>query len=466
MVFNSLFFFLTLIPVLAVYFATRARRSRFAKIVLLVYSWIFYAMWNPAFLTLLIGSTVLDYSVALGLEKWPEHKRRLLVISLVIEFGLLGFFKYYDFFIATTASAFRAIGIAWSPPLLHILLPIGISFYTFHCVSYTVDVYRGRIRAERSFLDVAVFVAFFPQLVAGPILRASHFLPQLRETPAIRWKDIADGITLVLFGLFLKVVIADNVAARVGYLFDHWQVIGRLATWSAAMQFGVQIYMDFNGYSLMAIGLGQILGYHIPINFNAPYAAAGFSDFWRRWHISLSTWLRDYLYVPLGGNRHGTARTYANLVITMVLGGLWHGASAMFVLWGAMHGAYLCAERFARERIALRVPLPPAVISALLIVVTYLTVSITWIPFRATSAEQCLGMLARMFNGDMHYDAALSRDYAIALVVFAGHCLSRRYDFIAQALNRAGVRLVSVTAILLLLYFCSGERSEFIYFQF
>jgi len=466
MVFNSLFFFLTLIPLLAIYFSIREKRPKAAKVLLLVYSWTFYGTWNPAFLTLLIGSTVLDYWVARALEAWPSYKRRLLILSLAIEFGLLGFFKYYNFFIATTASALRAAGLVWTPPLLQILLPIGISFYTFHCVSYTVDVYRGRVRAERSFLDVALFVAFFPQLVAGPILRAGHFLPQLHETRAIRWKDIADGLMLVLFGLFLKVVIADNIAARVDFLFDNWRAIGLLATWGAAILFGVQIYMDFNGYSLIAIGLGQILGYHIPINFNAPYGAAGFSDFWRRWHISLSTWLRDYLYIPLGGNRRGDARTYANLAITMLLGGLWHGASVLFVIWGAMHGAYLCIERFVQETIAPRVGVRPVFTSAALIVVTYLTVSITWVPFRSRTTEQCVGMLLRMFRGSLTYDAALERDYAIALAVFACHCLSRRYDFIAYAQRHGAIRFASVLVFVLLLYFYAGERSEFIYFQF
>src|SRR5579884_2912294 len=198
MVFNSLFFFLTLIPVLAIYFSIRNRRSPTAKLVLLVYSYVFYGMWNPAFLALLVGSTILDYWVARALEAFPGRKWLLLVTSLVIEFGLLGFFKYYNFFVGATASVFRLAGFAWDPPLLRILLPIGISFYTFHCVSYTVDVYRGRIRAERSFLNVALFVAFFPQLVAGPILRAGHFLPQLHDDPEIRWKDVADGLVLIL----------------------------------------------------------------------------------------------------------------------------------------------------------------------------------------------------------------------------------------------------------------------------
>ncbi|HZT76023.1 MAG TPA: MBOAT family O-acyltransferase [Vicinamibacterales bacterium] len=465
MVFNSLFFFLTLLPLLAVYFSFRDSRSRRAKLLLLVYSYVFYGMWNPAFLSLLIGSSVLDYWVARGLDAWPSRKRLLLVTSLVIEFGLLGFFKYYNFFVGATASVFHLAGFAWDPPLLKILLPIGISFYTFHCVSYTVDVYRGRIRAERSFLDVALFVAFFPQLVAGPILRAGHFLPQLHERPAIRWSDIGDGLMLVLFGLFLKVVVADNIAERVNDLFAHWRTIGVAATWSAAMLFGVQIYMDFNGYSLIAIGLGQILGYHIPINFDAPYGAAGFSDFWRRWHISLSTWLRDYLYIPLGGNRRGDGRTYLNLIITMLLGGLWHGASVMFVIWGAMHGAYLCAERFVRERLRLGASLPQPIASAALIAFTYLTVSVTWIPFRAANTEQGLAMMKRMFVGGGTLDARLA-DYAIALAVFACHCFSRRYDFIAHAQRSAAVRVASVTVILLLLYFYAGERAEFIYFQF
>jgi len=466
MVFNSLFFFLTLVPLLGLYYGIRVAHPRAGKVLLLVYSYIFYGMWNPAFLSLLVGSTVLDYWVARGLEAWPSRKRLLLVTSLVIEFGLLGFFKYYNFFVGATASVFRLAGFAFDPPLLRILLPIGISFYTFHCVSYTVDVYRGRIRAERSFLDVALFVAFFPQLVAGPILRAGHFLPQLQHPPSITRQDVTDGLVLVLVGLFLKVVIADNIAGRVAFLFDQWRAIGLPATWAAAMLFGVQIYMDFNGYSLIAIGLGQMLGYHIPMNFDAPYGAAGFSDFWRRWHISLSTWLRDYLYIPLGGNRRGAVRTYVNLAVTMLLGGLWHGASVMFVIWGAMHGAYLCVERFIREKFAPAVHLPPAVATAALIVITYVTVTITWIPFRATTAEQCLGMLRQMFTGSMGYDSTLVRDYVVVAVVFAAHCASRRYDVVATIQRHAGLRFVCATVILLALYFYSGERSEFIYFQF
>lgn len=469
MIFNSIFFFMTLGMFLVFYFSGKSKRSTVAKLGTLIYSYFFYGMWNPAFLLLIMLSTIIDYLAARNIEAYPQRKKLFLLASLITNLGLLGFFKYYNFFAETLASISAFTGINWSPPLLQILLPVGISFYTFQTLSYTIDVYRGYIPAERSLLDVAVFVAFFPQLVAGPIVRASDFLPQLAKEPIIREKDIVDGIVMILFGLFLKVVVADNVAFRVNILFGNWQSNGILQNWAAAMLFGVQIYGDFSGYSLVAIGIARILGFRLSRNFNAPYTAAGFSDFWQRWHISLSSWLRDYVYIPLGGNRKGSRRTYIHLMITMLLGGLWHGASFMFISWGALHGIYLCMERILRQRLTkIRIdnPVGQHCLSALVILLTYLTVSITWIPFRAVTAEQGITMMKGLFVGGVFGYKELLVDFFVIAVIFLCHCMTRWYDFFSLATQKSTLRFVGVTGILLLLYYCSGERTDFIYFRF
>ncbi|MBD3309361.1 MBOAT family protein [candidate division KSB3 bacterium] len=469
MIFNSLFFFITLLPFLLFYFSRKRKRSTTSKLGTLGYSYFFYGMWNPAFLLLIVTSTLVDYLAARGIETAPHRKKLFLIASLITNLGLLGFFKYYNFFVDTFATVFAWVGLTWSPPLLDVLLPVGISFYTFQTLSYTIDVYRGHLPAESSLLDIAVFVAFFPQLVAGPIVRASDFLPQLAEEPDLNRREIADGIVLILFGMFLKVVVADNVAPRVNTLFGNWQGNGVFENWAAAMLFGVQIYGDFSGYSLIAIGIARVLGFSIPRNFNAPYTAAGFADFWHRWHISLSTWLRDYLYIPLGGNRKGTRRTYINLMATMLLGGLWHGASVMFVIWGGLHGIYLCLERVVRAHMS-PIHISYRAVRYLLlaggILLTYLTVSITWIPFRAVNAAQGITMMKGLFWGKFTVYDQFWLDYVVILLVFLGHCATRRYDVFALVKQHKLLRGVLVAAILLSLYYYSGSRADFIYFQF
>jgi len=469
MVFNSLFFFITLFFFLIFYFAFKDRQPRTAKIGTLIYSYFFYGMWNPAFLLLLMVSTIIDYLAARGIEANPQRKKLFLIMSLTSNLGLLGFFKYFNFFVDTAETLSKMVGISWSPPFLQVALPVGISFYTFQTLSYTIDVYRGEIKAKKSFIDIAFFVAFFPQLVAGPIVRARDFLPQLMKSPIIQEKNWTSGIGLVLSGLFLKVVVADNVSGRVNFLFANWEINGMLENWAAAMLFGVQIYGDFSGYSLIAIGLAKIMGFHIPRNFNSPYTAAGFSDFWRRWHISLSTWLRDYLYISMGGNRKGTRRTYVNLMITMLLGGLWHGASFLFIAWGALHGLYLCVERLLRDRLR-NIRFETVWAQRLLIMAgilfTYIMVSLAWIPFRAETAEQGITMMIGLFTGEFSFYRNLASDYLVILVVFLFHSLTRRYDIFNLIEKNDGFRFGIIAVILLSLFYFSGERTDFIYFQF
>jgi D-alanyl-lipoteichoic acid acyltransferase DltB (MBOAT superfamily) len=463
MVFNSLFFFLTLLPFLAVFALCRKRSAAATKVWLLAYSYFFYGLWNPAFLVLLVGSTLVDYQAARAMQLYPARRRLFLIASLVTNLGLLGFFKYWNFFVESAAWSASALGFEWRAPVLDVLLPVGISFYTFQTLSYTIDVYRGDVRARGSLLDVALYVAFFPQLVAGPILRASEFLPQVEDPPRIAPRDVADGALLVLFGLFLKSVVADNAAPHVDALFAGWQRNGILENWSAGMLFGVQIHGDFSGYSMVAIGLSRMLGYRMGRNFFSPYGAAGFSDFWRRWHISLSTWLRDYLYIPLGGNRGGGARTYVNLMLTMLLGGLWHGASVLFVVWGGLHGLYLCAERALRGNAP---PRPSGVKRFLAALLTWLLVSITWIPFRAASSEQGFAMVRGLVSGPLGDLASVRWVLAASGLVFSCHFAWSLRDFTEVVVQRPWLRFAAALVFLLSLYYFSGERTEFIYFRF
>ena len=468
MTFNSLFFLLTLVPLLGLYFICPRKRSTALKLVVLLYSYFFYGMWNPKFLALLAGSTVMDYWLARLMEQFPRHGKMLVVLSLGANLGMLGFFKYCNFFLETFTSLLGYLGVGWQPPHVDVLLPVGISFYTFQTLSYTLDVYRQEIPARRSLLDVAFYVAFFPQLVAGPIVRASDFLPQIEREVNITRAAIADGLFLVLCGLCLKMVMADNVAQYVNAFFENWAFNSVWENWTAALLFGIQIYGDFAGYSLVAIGLARIMGYEFLTNFKAPYGALGFSDFWRRWHISLSTWLRDYLYIPLGGNRLGHVRTYLNLMATMLLGGLWHGASMMFVLWGGMHGAYLCSERF----ISMRLQGSGRSISLGTLgrlparALTYLAVSVTWIPFRAQTWAQCTGMLRGLVIGEKQVSTPVLLSGALALAVFGGHCACQQiciHDFLRR---RPQLRMLAAVIMMFMLYYFSGEATQFIYFQF
>ena len=303
-------------------------------------------LWHCRFLAILVATSLLDFSIALGLDKLatPRSRKWLLSASIAANLGVLGFFKYHDFFALSFSSLLSSLGIPLQARTLGLILPVGISFYTFQSMSYTIDVYRRELPATRNLVNFLAYVSFFPQLVAGPIERARHLLPQFAQTRVITLPMLEEGVWLMLWGMFKKVVLADNFAPLAEMVFgsSHFTsatvVLGTLA-------FGLQIYCDFSGYSDIARGTARVLGFDIMWNFNLPYSVASLREFWQRWHISLSTWLRDYLYIPLGGNRFGTTRTYLNLIITMLLGGLWHGAAWNFVLWGLWHGAGLALTR-------------------------------------------------------------------------------------------------------------------------
>jgi len=474
MQFNSYTFLLFFAVVLALHRSPLAWRAK--KGVLLGASYLFYAAWNPPFVLLLWLSTVVDWFVARAIHasNEPRERRRLVALSLVVNLGLLGFFKYGDFLLENVVAALRVLGVAYQPAAPDIVLPIGISFYTFQTLSYTLDVYRRDIRPSESFLDYALYVTFFPQLVAGPIVRSGIFLPQCRDERRATRDELGRGLALLVLGLFMKVVVADGLLAPVvEQVYDGGYAPDLAAAWIASFAFGVQIFCDFAGYSTCAIGAAACLGFSIPANFRFPFAAAGIADFWRRWHISLSTWLRDYLYIPLGGNRRGRMRTQINLFLTMLIGGLWHGASWNFVVWGALHGAYLVLERpflaAARRRGWLR-SLPARVAHVL---VTFLLVTLGWPIFRSGDMDAALDLLETMFFGAIATPAIglPASSCAIALATVAVtlliHFRLRDVDF-DRLVERCPWWLRGVVLALMLTTIATmpGEDRSFIYFQF
>ncbi len=392
MSFDSLAFFLFFCTVGAVYWSLRRPRARIVW--LLVASCGFYMSWNPWLITLILFSASVDYVVALRLVsvRSPRWRRLLLVGSISTNLGLLAFFKYTNFLLGSTHTLLGWLGIAWNPRLLEIALPLGISFYTFETISYVLDVYRGRFTPVRDPIDYALYIMFFPHLLAGPIVRPAHFLPQVRRHKRFSWNRAQLGVQTFLVGLFKKAVLADHLAAIVDPVFAQPANYGSSAVWLAVVGYAVQIYCDFSGYSDMAIGTAHLLDFRLPCNFDRPYLAPNIMEFWRRWHISLSSWLCDYLYIPLGGSRGGRGVTYRNLLVTMLLGGLWHGANWTFVVWGFYHGLLLAIHRaFARREMPWRMPVRP-----LAVALTFLSVLVGWVFFRAQSFPEAATLLARM----------------------------------------------------------------------
>ncbi|MDF1852690.1 MAG: MBOAT family protein [Verrucomicrobiales bacterium] len=378
------------------------RNYALQKWVLLLASYYFYAYWDWRFAGLLLSCTAVNYFLAGRMAgASPKHKKGLITVSLVYSLGVLGFFKYFNFFV----DSFRSL-LGYAPDeasTLDIILPVGISFYTFQTLSYTIDVYRGQLKHDAGFRDFALFVAFFPQLVAGPIVRASEFLPQLKTRRKLSWDRAFDGFRQFTLGLFKKVFIADRLALFVDPAFENAEALSGLTLWIVILAYAIQIYCDFSGYSDMAIGIARAMGYDFSRNFNHPYIATDIQDFWRRWHISLSSWLRDYLYIPLGGNRKGRRRTYLNLLVTMVLGGLWHGAAWTFVVWGALHGGALAIDRWLRERFggeprARHAPRKRPLHGGLGWGITLVVVLVGWTFFRAADIGSAWNMLGRMFT--------------------------------------------------------------------
>ena len=438
------------------------------KIFLLLASWFFYAQWDWRFVGLLIASAILNWGVAalIASSDSPGRRKWLVALGVAINLTILGFFKYYGFFVEQAVELLNQFGWERDAPLLQIVLPIGISFFTFQGISYVVDVHRGKTPPARSLVDVMLLMSFFPHLVAGPIVRASDLLPQFDRVPRLTREMAAHGLLLIAWGLFKKTVIASELAVRlVDPVFFDPSAYGALDIAAATYGYAVQIYCDFSAYSDMAIGLAALLGYSFPRNFDQPYRAGSMQQFWRRWHISLSSWLRDYLYVPLGGGRKGLVSSCINIMITMLLGGLWHGAAWTFIAWGALHGAVQAVERVWRHFRDGKAGLP----HWLGVIVTFHIVCLGWILFRAESFDLAMQMLEGLTR--MAPIMALT-PFLLALIVggIAMHWLPpRAVEGLAVRVKEApAITMGVLIGILILLV--EAMRPEgvapFIYFQF
>jgi alginate O-acetyltransferase complex protein AlgI len=464
MLFNTTRFFVFLAAVLALFYALP---QRFRKYLLLAASYFFYASWNPKFIALLLTLTAIDYTAGLWLERTaePVRRRAILIASLAANLGFLGFFKYYNFAAGNIA---LALGKPAHSFWLDIVLPLGISFHTFQSISYVVDVYRGQQQVVRNPIDYALFICFFPQLVAGPIVRARDFFRDLYHWRAPAADEVSRGLFLIALGLTKKMAFADQFAAVANAYFGNLASNpGRLTAWCGVFAFGLQIYFDFSGYTDMAIGMAKLLGFHFPVNFRRPYLARSITDFWHRWHISLSTWLRDYLYIPLGGNRHGRWMTYRNLMLTMLLGGMWHGASWNFLIWGGYHGGLLSMERVIRrgreERQGWTLLYP------LQAIFTFALVLVGWVFFRAADLRQSLQVIGQMFAGGPGKMLLQPWHFGLVLVALVVAMVEEQWDAVERLMTAPAWAYAAGLAVMLFCLEVFGvidASIPFIYFQF
>ncbi|MCQ2519034.1 MAG: MBOAT family protein [Lachnospiraceae bacterium] len=417
MLFNSIEFLLFFPIVVLLYYLIPKKAG---KVWLLITSYFFYMCWNAAYAILILISTVVTYGAALLMNRTDSKsaKKGFLIGNLVINFGILFFFKYFEFFLMNISFFVKLFGGDAIKNPFSLLLPVGISFYTFQAVGYAIDVYRGDLKSEKNFVTYALFVSFFPQLVAGPVERAKNLLPQIKDMSFIRkasYNDVVSGLCDMVWGLFLKMVIADRIALFVDGVFANTYKLGTIETVLGAIAFAIQIYCDFGGYSAIAIGAAKVLGVELMKNFDTPYFAESIAEFWHRWHISLSTWFKDYVYIPLGGNRCSKAKKYRNLLITFLVSGLWHGASWTYVLWGGLHGLYQIVEdllknTFGNIRAALKINKDTFGYHLAAKIRTFLFVSFAWIFFRAESVSQAFLYIRRMitrFNPWVLYNESL-----------------------------------------------------------
>lgn len=502
MLFNSIEFLLFFPAVLLIYWLIPGKARMYW---LLVTSYVFYMGWNPQYALLLLFSTAVTWVSGLLIgwsrtraeraEQEGKKKRSLtklwVVLSLVLNLGILFFFKYFDFAVENINSLLTALGRKAVKPAFDVLLPVGISFYIFQALSYTMDVYRGDVRVEKNFFKYAVFVSFFPQLVAGPIERSSHLLTQFDTPKSFSYDRVRDGLLMMLWGFFQKLVIADRAAIAVNEVFNACEYYSGFTVALAAVLFAVQIYGDFAGYSCIAIGAGQVMGFDLMKNFNQPYFAVSITDFWRRWHISLSTWFRDYLYIPLGGNRKGTARKYVNQLIVMLVSGLWHGAAWTYVIWGGLNGMMQVLGGMthkARKNLRAKLGVRENTLSTRLaqMLVTFVLIDLTWIFFRANTVSDAFHILGSLFRG---WDAKVLVDGSLLLlglnatewcclgigivVLIAVGVMKECGMSIRESLSRQQlwfrwlVYLTAVFSVLLLGVYGPGyDASAFIYFQF
>jgi len=476
MLFNSFTFAVFLPVVFLLYWLVRSRRLRTQNFILLVARYVFYGWWDVRFLALIVASSIVDYGVglALGSAENPRWRRFLLGVSLAANLGLLGFFKYYGFFVESFASLVQALGLQADIHALQIILPVGISFYTFQTMSYTIDVYRRQFEPTRDVIAFFAFVSFFPQLVAGPIERASNLLPQFLERRRFDVAQAKDGLRQALWGLFKKTVIADNLAGYVDTVFTDYRQLGAPALVLGVVYFAIQIYCDFSGYSDIAIGTARLFGFRLQRNFAVPYFSRDIGEFWRRWHISLSTWFRDYVYIPLGGSRTKTrSRHVANLLITFTISGLWHGANWTFVFWGFLNGLYYVplvlwgkhkvhTDTVAAERLL------PSLRETLQMGVTFCLVLFGWVFFRADSIGHATDYLAQAVRSGSAGSPTLWQGLPCIVVVLLVEGVQRTRQHALEIAHLPCWARWIIYYTVIAAIFCFGVTGyvPFIYFQF
>ena len=469
MIFSSGFFLFLFLGFMAVY-SLVYKHNTLKNIYLTLFSIFFYYKSSGLYFILLIITAVVDYNLAKQIARTEIKQRRtlFLVLSLIVNIGMLIYFKYTNFFLGMF---YDVVNKPFDP--LNIFLPVGISFFTFQSLSYTIDIYRRNIEPVKNISEFAFFVTFFPQMVAGPIVRASVFLPQVRKTPHVSRADFGKAIFLICIGLFKKAVISDYISLNfVDRIFDNPGLYTGLENLFGVYGYALQIYCDFSGYTDMAIGIALLLGYKLPVNFNSPYQSGSITEFWRRWHISLSSWLRDYLYISLGGNRKGKIRTYINLMITMLLGGLWHGAALRFVIWGALHGIGLAFEKFINSIVSI----PATKLTRILrVLITFHFVCFTWIYFRADNMTVVRAMLIQIatdFHPEIFLDFLKGYPYVLMLMVlgYILHFIPSDIENHEQQLVIRSPFVLKVVYLVVIVFIVaqikSSEIQPFIYFQF
>lgn len=479
MLFNSLSFLIFFPVVFFLYWFVTKGNLKWQNILLLAASYYFYACWDWRFLFLLIFSTLLDYFTGLKMEQCEEKKKKKFWfwLSVIINLGFLGIFKYYNFFVHSFAEALSQAGININVWTLQVILPVGISFYTFHGLSYVIDIYKGKIKAERNFVDYSLFVSYFPLLVAGPIERATHLLPQIKVQRKFETEHAIRGVELILWGFFKKVVIADTMAIIVNKVYADPSAYGSGSLVIAALAFSFQIYCDFSGYSDIAIGTSKLLGIDLLQNFNFPYLSRSIAEFWRRWHISLSSWFRDYLYIPLGGSKLSMLLNIRNVFIIFLVSGIWHGANWTFLIWGGIHAFLfipsfiLGSNRKYKEDIVHRGKLLPSVMDLLQMAITFFFVTLAWVFFRAETVSQAFGFLKGIVSNAQGKSLMFENNevlgYLICFVVFFSlsiYWLYRKNQLSVQ--TRFGQFSISLLLLILITLFGQFSKQSFIYFQF
>lgn len=477
MIFNSIQFALFLPLIFVLYWWLNRRGHKNQNVLLLAASYFFYASWDWRFLSLLAFSTLLDYLTGIRIAKSTRYRKVWLWISIGINLGFLATFKYYDFFVSSFAAGLSDLGLATNPALLNVVLPVGISFYTFHGLSYVIDIYRKTIDPEENIVTYALFVSFFPLLVAGPIERANHLLPQLKVERHFDYGKAVDGLRQILWGLFKKVVIADNCAGFANEAFAYPSGHSGSMMLLGTFFFAIQIYCDFSGYSDIALGTARLFGIDLLRNFSYPYFSRNIGEFWRRWHISLSSWFRDYVYIPLGGSRGSTLRTIRNILIVFLLSGLWHGANWTFLAWGLLHAIFILPSTLARKHKTSSLDLSKVatVKDAGSILLTFLLVLFAWIFFRANSFSESLVIVNNIFDDSLFTAPAFTNmamlipTLGLVLAFLSIEWIGRRESFAIAGIGKtfsAPARWLTYYMILLFILIFAGSHQQFIYFQF